>query len=195
MALIDKLKAIADALREKTGSTGLISLDEMAEMITYLDVGPTTYDANTYILVDQNANEIPAVLTDEEVDLTATANDIRIGTTAVTDEGVVDGAKEIPSYYVSEGYRIVNAGSNFILPTNDFDYDKLQVLFCRFDGNLDNSVYTDKIVINDGVYSVSSTAKLSDVAKKGAESYIDFGIVNNTEHRYVLRYFMYREEH
>lgn len=193
MALTDKLKAIADAVREVTGSTGLLTLDEMAEMITYLNAGTETYDANTYILVDQDGNEIPAVLTDEEVELTATTNDIRIGTTAVTDEGVVTGDKEIPSYYVSEGYRIVTAGSSFVLPTNNFDYDKLQALFCKFNTNLDDSVYTDKIVINNSVYTVLSAEKLSDVTKAGTNAQIDFGIVNNTEHRYILRYFMYRE--
>ena len=91
MALTEKLKAIADAVREVTGTTGLLTLDETAEMITYLNAGTETYDANTYILVDQDGNEIPAVLTEEEVELTATVNDIRIGTTAVTDDGVVTG--------------------------------------------------------------------------------------------------------
>lgn len=91
MALTEKLKAIADAVREVTGSTGLLTLDEMAEMIRSIEPGVVTYDANTYILVDQDGNEIPAVLTDEEVDLTATAKDIRAGMTAVTDEGVVEG--------------------------------------------------------------------------------------------------------
>lgn len=37
MALTDKLTAIADAIREKTGSTDVMTLDEMAEGITGLD--------------------------------------------------------------------------------------------------------------------------------------------------------------
>lgn len=39
MALIDKLTAIADAIRTKTGSTELMTLDEMAEIILTLGTG------------------------------------------------------------------------------------------------------------------------------------------------------------
>lgn len=46
---------------------------------------------DTLILVDENGVEVVAVMTDEEVDLTATANDIRLGVVAVTDEGIVTG--------------------------------------------------------------------------------------------------------
>lgn len=39
MALIDRLTAIADAIRTKTGSTELMTLDEMAEIILTLGTG------------------------------------------------------------------------------------------------------------------------------------------------------------
>lgn len=42
MALIDKLTAIADAIRTKTGSTEPMTLDEMAEIILTLGVGGGT---------------------------------------------------------------------------------------------------------------------------------------------------------
>ena len=48
MALTDKLTAIADAIREKTGSTEAMTLDEMAEGITGLDTSggsSTKYNA------------------------------------------------------------------------------------------------------------------------------------------------------
>lgn len=51
----------------------------------------TFIEDNTYILVDEQGNELPAVLTEEKVDLTAEASDIRIGKTAVIDDGVVTG--------------------------------------------------------------------------------------------------------
>ena len=84
MALIDKIKAIADAIRGRTGETGSMTLDEMAETIESMSVGGEP--VNTYILVDENGVEVPAVLVDEKVTLTATTNDIRIGTTAVTEQ-------------------------------------------------------------------------------------------------------------
>lgn len=51
----------------------------------------TIIEDNTYILVDEQGNELPVVLTEEKVDLTAEASDIRIGKTAVIDDGVVIG--------------------------------------------------------------------------------------------------------
>ena len=42
MALIDKLTSIANAIREKTGITEPMTLDEMAEVILTMDVGETT---------------------------------------------------------------------------------------------------------------------------------------------------------
>lgn len=51
----------------------------------------TPVEDNTFILVDERGTELPAVLTEEKVDLTAEASDIRVGKTAVTDEGVVTG--------------------------------------------------------------------------------------------------------
>lgn len=46
---------------------------------------------NTFILIDENGNKLSAIMTEEIVDLTATAEDIRFGKTAVTDAGVVVG--------------------------------------------------------------------------------------------------------
>ena len=42
MALTNKLKAIADAIRERTGITEPMTLDEMAEVILTMNVGETT---------------------------------------------------------------------------------------------------------------------------------------------------------
>lgn len=46
---------------------------------------------DTIILIDEDGNEVAAHLTDSEVELTATANDIRLGTTAITNDGVTHG--------------------------------------------------------------------------------------------------------
>ena len=54
-------------------------------------VDDTIIEDNTYILVDEQGNELPAVLTEEKVDLTAEASDIRAGKTAVIDDGIVIG--------------------------------------------------------------------------------------------------------
>lgn len=89
MALTDKLKGIADAIREKTGSTELMTIDEMIEKIETMDANGD--NTTTYILVDENGNEVAGVLLDEEVELTATPNDIRDGVTAISDQGIITG--------------------------------------------------------------------------------------------------------
>lgn len=47
MALTDKLKAIADAIRAKTGQTGTLTLDAMPSAIAGISGGVTeTHDGN-----------------------------------------------------------------------------------------------------------------------------------------------------
>lgn len=145
----------------------------------------------TYILIDEDGNEIPAVLVDEEVALTATANDIRQGTTAITDDGVITGEKNIPSYHTTEGMRVVTAGKDFVIDNlgSECEFTKLQALFCS------NSVSTEKVCINNKVYNVNSTAAISEVTVDPDDHIIDFGIINNTKNPYVIRYFTYKEEY
>lgn len=182
------LKGIADNLRTARGTTDKIAFNDLVEMSAGLEVPP-----EMYLLVDENGNEIVAALVDEEVTLTATANDVRKGTTVITDEGIIEGTKEIPAYVTAQGWRVVSAGGIFELAHTDYDYTKLQALFCMFNTNLDDSVSTDKVVINDAVYSVSSTEALSTVTKDHDIGRILFGITNESDKRYLIRYFMYKE--
>lgn len=192
MTPIDRLRAhltsIADAIRDRTGDTEKLTLAQMSAEIEYMPAGD---DGETYILVDENGNEIPAVLTEEEVDLTATANDIRLGSIAVTDDGVIEGTKEIPSYYTTEGMVVVMSGKDFTINSlrSRYDFTKLQALFCS------NSVVTDKVCINTNVYPVNSKNVLSTVTVNAIDEIIDFGITNDTTVPYVIRYFTYKEEY
>lgn len=186
MALINKLKAIADAIRKKTGTTDPLTLDEMADKITNLE---STED--TYILVDEDGNEYAAVMTEEPVALTATPNDIRIGTIAVTDDGVTVGEKEIPSYHTSEGMRVVMSGKEFVIDNlgRHCEFTKLQALACL------DSVSAQAVCINTKVYAVDSTEVLSEVTVDTESQVINFGITNDTTKPYVIRYFTYKEEY
>lgn len=198
MALIDKIKAIADAIRSKTGYTELLSLDEMPDMIERIEGNSGSIDTldNTYILVDENGYEIPAVLTDEEVVLTAGVNDIRIGLTAVTDDGVVIGEKEIPVYYVTEGTRKISVGSNFNIriPQGRHRYTKLQLLLCAFNGTINASVSTDRVGIGESMYMVNSSVPISTITIDDISETIELGLTNDSDIPYVIRYFTYKEE-
>lgn len=170
-------------------------LDLIEEQIQqYVEQRGYEVPAVTYMLVDTNGKEVPAVLVEEEVEVTATPNDIRLGTTAITGDGVVAGEKEIPPYYVNAGQRIVTNGSRFAIPTPKGDYKKFQALICPFNETLDASVYTERSVINDSVYNVLSTEPIAAVSKKVDDAYVDLGTVNETGSIYLIRYFLYREE-
>lgn len=193
MALIDKIKAIADAIRDRTGETAPMTLDEMAESIEYMTGGGPM---QTFILVDEDGHEMQAFLTEEEVELNATPNDIRVGMTAVTDTGVTVGEKEIPAYYAVEGYKKIDAGADFVLKVRDglYAYTKLQALFCLFDTTASRSVATDKVSINGFVYKTNSTIAISNVTTDDATESILFNVKNDSDEAYMLRYFILKEE-
>lgn len=181
------LQNLANAIRKVNGETKSYTPNEMIEAVTNI------MESATYILVDEDGNEVPAVYVDSEQVFTATANDIRIGTIAASDAGIIEGEKEIPAYYVSEGVRVITSGSPFRITIADFDFKKLQALVCPFNTSLSNSVSTEKVAIDNSVYNVLSTEIVSTIIKDTANSYADFGISNDTETRYLIRYFMYKE--
>ena len=181
------LAGLANAIRTVTGDSKTYTPNEMIQAVTNI------MESATYILVDGSGREIPAVYVDNEVVFTATPNDIRIGTTAVTDAGITEGEKEIPAYHTHEGYRVVTNGSRFVIPHEYYDYTKLQVIICAYNTSLTNSVGAKKIVVYDKVYDVNSTESLSNVVKDNETECVDLGIVNDTGGICVLRYFMYKE--
>lgn len=185
------LQNLANAIRKVNGETKSYTPTEMIEAVTNI------MDSATYILVDEAGNEIPAVYVDSEMVFTATANDIRIGTTAVNNDGVVEGEKEIPAYHTTEGVVAVPAGKTFefaIKKGDRYDYTKLQAIICRFDQSLANSVSAEKVAINDNVYATGSAVSLSTISIDHTNKKINFGITNTGSTPCVIRYFTYKEE-
>ena len=150
----------------------------------------------TYILVDEDGKEFTATFVDNETALDATPNDIRLGKLAATDAGVTIGEKLIPSYHTTEGRKVVPAGSEFkITGLRNYDYTKLQVLICVYGTSMADSVATEKVVIEDNVYSVGSTESIATVTVGANDMSINLGISNETTFPCVMRYFTYREEY
>lgn len=150
----------------------------------------------SYILETEDGQEIPAVLTSQEVVFTATPNDIREGKVAATGDGVTIGEKYIPSYHTTETARYIPAGSEFVIPLSimdRYDYTKLQVIICKFDGTIRDSVLSEKVAILDKVYDVGSNKELSTVVKDKNTKSINLGITNESGHPCVLRVFTYKE--
>lgn len=181
------LKGLANALRKVTGEDRTYTPTEMIETIT------TIMDSVTYILVDEEGNEISAVYVDSEVVLDATDNDVRKGATYVSDTGVSTGTKVIPSYNTHQGYRIIMPGSKFAHSGEHYDYTKMQAIICSFNTKVSDSVSAEKVSLNNFVYNVNSIDSISTVTINTTNENIDFGISNDTDAMKVLWYFYYKE--
>ena len=183
----DDLIRIADTVRLKKGSTELLSLYDIFASL----------EDNLYLIVDEAGNEVFATFTEQEILTDATANDIRIGKTAVTESGLVTGEKDIPAYHTTEGVELITVGSEFKIRirTNDrYNYTKMQAILCPFNTSVDNSVAANKVCINDNVYAVGDTTSLAVVSLDHDNKEINFGITNDTDKIFIIRYFTYKEE-
>lgn len=161
-------------------------------------VGSYSSIGKTFILVDDAGNEITGVCVDNPVVFTAGDNDVREGMVYASDSGVSTGTKDIPAYRTTAGSAIIDPGANFCIPMSDYnkyDYTVFQCMISlvNFD-DMNNSVNTSMIALNDGVYQVNSIEKLASVSKNTETLSIDLNITNDTENYYVIYYFTYREE-
>lgn len=149
------------------------------------------------VIVDENGNEFTGVVTDEVKVFTATDNDVREGMVYASENGVSTGTKDIPAYRTTAGFCCIASGKPFSIPLkmhDKYDYTKLQCIITPVNTSSSNSVAAEKVVINDAVYQVGSTEKISDVTKNETTKSIDLNIVNDTNLNYYIRYFTYREE-
>lgn len=154
------------------------------------------YIPKTYILVDENENELVATLVEQETLIDATEDDVRAGKTFVSELGIKMGTKVIPAYHTTEARKVIPAGSQFSihLPNQDaFNFTRLQAIICEFNTSMDDSVSASMVVINESIYNVASVDSLSNIAKDSTTKTIDFGITNNTDKPFVIRYFSYKE--
>ena len=181
------LKGLANAIRNVNGETKSYTPTEMIEAVTHI------MESATYILVDENGNEVPAVYVENEAVFTATANDIRIGMVAATESGVTTGTKEIPAYYMEQGYRVIMPGKPVRHVGNDYDYTELQAVICAFNTSITNSVAVERVAVNGNVYEVQSTEPLSEITINDTERAIEFGVNNDSDSMQILRYFYYKE--
>lgn len=167
-------------------------------MINGNAVGGIVGYGKTFILIDENGNELTGVVVDEEVIFTADPNtDIRDGKVAATDVGVVTGTTTIPNYETTQGFCVVAPGSTFEISTlknnNIYDYSFLQCIIVLYSTDVNNSVNAEYVVINDAMYEVKNETPLSSVTKNMEDKIINFNIINNSENIYLIKYVTYRE--
>lgn len=152
--------------------------------------------SDTYILVDENGTEIPAVLVENVTRFNATANDIRIGTVAVTDSGVTEGTKEIPAYHTEQGVQIVKPGQSLdiYMLSDRCQYTKLQAVVCVYASGYADSVSAEMVVLDDKLYAVASNEVLADVSVDTFNQTIKLGLSNSGSNSLLIRYMTIKEE-
>jgi hypothetical protein len=159
-------------------------------------IGSYSQIGKTFVIVDDNENELMGVCTEQEVIFDATAADIKIGKIAATDSGVTEGENTI-TYRTYHSTRLIRAGSAYTIPLSDYDqydYTHLQCIIVLKNTSLSNSVAADKVVINDGVYQVGSINQISVVTKNAGTKSIDLNLINNTDETQYIRFFTYKDE-
>ena len=164
-------------------------------MISGNMVGSYSQIGKTFIITDENGVELTGVIVGQETVFDATDNDVREGKIYASDGGVSTGTKNIPSYNTTEGFKLIPAGSDFVLPLYDgmHEYTKLQAIFCPYNTSLANSVAAEKVAIANSVYPVQSFTAESTISVTNNPNTIDFGITNTSEIPWLLRYFTYKE--
>ena len=147
----------------------------------------------TIVLQDEKGVELVGIVTEKAIVFDASPNDIRLGKIAATQHGVTIGEKVIPSYNTTEGYVVISNGSEFAVNTKNYDYTKLQAVFCPVNDSVANSVAADKVAIANKVYAVQSVDAIASVTPDAEKKRIHFGITNNSGFDYLIRYFTYKE--
>lgn len=150
----------------------------------------------TFILLDENGNELTGIVVDSKTIFDATTNDVREGKVFASDNGVEIGTKIIPAYHIFEGYKIITSGKSYtiqITKLDAYDYTKMQSIICDFNTNLNDSVFATKIAINNKIYEVLSVLEVSNITKNHENKTIEFGITNTTDKPIIIRYFLYKE--
>ena len=159
-------------------------------------VGATGGLPKSFLLETEDGVQLVGVTVGEETIFDATDNDVREGKVYASDGGVSTGTKFIPSYHTTNSSRLIKAGSEFLIPLlkyDLYDYTKIQAVICPYNISMSQSVAAEKTILNDKVYPVQSNEILSSLTKDDENKSICFGIINNTDIPYVIKYFTYKE--
>lgn len=187
--LVNNKAAIKAALEKKEKNPSDV-LGSYAELIEELD----NEEQVSYVLTNADGTQkVYAQLSSKEpVTLTAKANDIRLNTSAITNDGYTEGQKDIPAYFSSYGYKIVQSGQEVTITSHETDYESLMVTIAPFNSSWDKSTSVQYVSAENSMYEAKSTTKISDITKDSYNEQIKLGVT--VTEKSVLRYFVVREE-
>jgi hypothetical protein len=161
-------------------------------MISGNMVGMYSSIGKTFILTDENGNEVTGVCVDNPVVFTAGDNDVRENIVYAGDSGVSVGTKIIPIYHARYGEKFVLANQEATLIMPEYDYDSLMVTISTYSSSLSDSVVSTYLSVYDAMYVPGNNTKMSDIIIDKENQKINLGITVNEKS--VLRYFVLKEE-
>lgn len=191
----ENLQTLRDIKSDIKNSLEAQSKEPTDKFVTYSDLVDSLEnpDEITYcVTLDGESKAYAQLHGEEEITLTATANDIRINTSAITDVGYTEGTKEIPSYYSSYGKKLVLADKTATITSHETDYSALMITIAPLSSTVDESVAINYVSVDDSVYEAVTGTKVSDITKDLDNEEINLGIT--VTEKSVLRYFVVREE-
>ena len=166
-------------------------------MISGNMVGSYSQIGKTFILVDDEGNEITGVCVDNPVVFTAGDSQVADGFIYAGDSGVSTGTREFIAYRTTVGSKAIMPGKNFSIPMSlheCYNYTKFQCIIAKYNKNINTSIETNKISLFNGVYNVNSAEKLADITKNDETKSIDLNIVNDTDDIYIVHFTTYKQE-
>jgi hypothetical protein len=166
----------------------------MSNVISGNMVGSYSPVGQTFIINDANGNEIVGVVTENVQVFDATPADVKLGKTFAYDGGVGVGTDTRMAIASS---CVIAPGAQLTIPLSDYDaydYTKFQAVITVRSSNYSDSATIVGYVLNDSVFLVGSSTKVSSLSKNANTKSIDFNINNDSNQTYEIHYFTYREE-
>lgn len=147
-------------------------------------------------IIDENGEEVLAVVVDKEAIFDATAEDVKLGKTFASHMGVETGVDTRTSR-VLQGTCLIHPGESFSVPLSEYDaydYTGFQAMIAVFNTTELDSVAVEKIALHDAVYVANSGNKVSDITKNDITKSVDFNFTNDTANVYVIHFSTYKED-
>lgn len=187
--LVDQKAAIKAVLEEK-GKNPTDELGTYPTLISELD----NEEQISYVLATSDGTQraYSQLSSKTPITLTATADDIRLNTSAITDVGYTEGSKDIPAYHTQAGKKIILPGTPITITENIYDYTHIQVTIANYNTSISDSIEVVASTIEDSLYEARSATKLADISIDASTETINLGITADVKS--VLRYFIMKEE-
>lgn len=151
---------------------------------------------NIVEITDGSGNTFIGAVTDSEVALDATRDDVKIGKFFAANDGIQEGINTI-TYRTETASRLILPGEDFSIPLsnyNQYDYTKFQCIIVVFNSDYSTNAESYGITIDDNVFSTTTSEKISSITKNSNTKSIDLNLTNTSDKTYSIRYFTYHED-